>query len=155
MEDYLETITRLNAGGGPVGVTAIGNAMHVKKPSVFSALAKLSEAGFVVHEKYGDVKLTKKGERLARDVYRRHRTIRHFLIDVLYVDPDTAENEACRMEHVLSNSSISRLGKFTDYLLDLHSGVHRYLDDFHRHLERGKLTGKLREIHGRHKKDKT
>ena len=109
MEDYLEAITLLSEGSKPVKVTEISNALGVKKPSVTSALTKLSELGLVTHKRYGSVELTSEGEKLARDVYWRHETLRHFLVDVLNVEPAVAEKDACRMEHVLSQTSLSKL----------------------------------------------
>ena len=83
MEDYLEAIALLSEGSKPVKVTEISSALGVKKPSVTSALTRLSESGLVTHERYGSVELTPEGERLARDVYWRHETLRHFLVDIL------------------------------------------------------------------------
>ena len=143
MEDYLEKMAMLNESGEPVNVTAISKAMGVKKSSVDWALAKLSEAGLVLHEKYGDVKLTYKGAVIAQDVYRRHKTLRHFLVDILNVDPEVAEKDACQMEYALSSPSLSRLEKFIDFVLNCPRGNPEWLKGFNYYVEHGKRDDEL------------
>ena len=137
MEDYLEAIVMLSEGGKVVKVTEISNALGVKKPSVTSALTRLSELGLVTHERYGSVELTTEGERIAQDVYWRHKILRLFLVDILNVDPVVAEGDACRMEHVLSQTSLSKLAKFIEFLLNCPQGKPECLIGFNYYLEHG------------------
>jgi DtxR family transcriptional regulator, Mn-dependent transcriptional regulator len=111
MEDYLEAIMLLEKEDGAT-VTSISRFLTVTKPSVTAALSKLAEAGLVDHERYGAIQLTAPGRRTARDVYHRHSTLLHFLTDVLGVDAVTAEEDACKLEHSLSSSSVSKLTDF-------------------------------------------
>jgi DtxR family Mn-dependent transcriptional regulator len=143
MEDYLETIALLKEEGKTATVTAISKAMDVKKPSVDWALARLSEASLVLHEKYGDVDLTAKGAKIAQDVYGRHKILRQFLVDILNVDPDTAEKDACRMEHVLSGASLSRFEKFIDFVLNCPHGNPEWLKGFNYFVEHGERDADL------------
>jgi len=143
MEDYLEAIALLKENGEIATVTAISKAMRVKKPSVDWALTKLSVTGLVLHEKYGDVELTAEGAKIAEDVYQRHKIIRRFLVDILDVDPDTADNDACRMEHVLSRDSLSRLEKFIDFVLNCPRGNPEWLAGFSYYVEHGKRDSDL------------
>jgi len=143
MEDYLEAIAILAEEGYPVKVTEIGKALGVKKPSVTSALAKLSEAGLVQHEKYGDVVLTAEGARIGQDVYQRHRTLRHFLVEILNVDPSVAEADACRMEHAVSQTTIERLTKFLDFVLNCPRGEAEWLKGLNYYFEHGKRDEEL------------
>lgn len=138
LEDYLEAITMLKERGEKVTVTALSQSIGVKKPSVDWALNKLGDAGLIIHEKYGDVELTPEGARIADEVYHRHKVIRKFLVEILNVDPETAENDACRMEHVLSKKSLSRLEKFVSFVLDCHPGIPDWEDIFNRFIEQGK-----------------
>ena len=137
MEDYLETIVMLREKGEPVTVTSISNMIGVSKPSVNWALSKLSEAGLVLHEKYGGVELTTDGARIASEVYRRHKILRSFLTDVLDVNPETAERDACRMEHLLSPDSVAKLEQFIRFVMDCHPGKPRWQDTFQHYLEHG------------------
>jgi len=143
MEDYLEAIVILTEEGYPVKVTEIGKALGVKKPSVTSALAKLSEAGLVQHEKYGDVALTAEGARIGQDVYQRHRTLRHFLVEILNVDPAVAEEDACRIEHVVSRTSMERLTEFLDFVLNCPRGEAEWLKGLNYYFEHGKRDEEL------------
>ncbi len=142
MEDYLETIAILKETGTPVTVTAISKLIGVRKPSVDWALAKLSEAGLVEHERYGDVELTAEGARLAQDVYQRHKTLRQFLADILDVDPETAEKDACRMEHVVSSITMGRLAGFLDFVLNCPQGKSKLLEGLEYYFTHGKRDEK-------------
>jgi DtxR family Mn-dependent transcriptional regulator len=111
-EDYLKTIAILGDGGKTVSVTEISKALGVKKPSVTSALKKLSRQGLVEHERYGLVTLTAEGNKIAQDVIHRHEVLRRFLVEVLKVDPEVAAEDACQMEHVMSLTSLEELESF-------------------------------------------
>jgi len=143
MEDYLEAIVILAEEDKPVSVTEIAKALGVTKPSVTSALAKLSEAGLVRHEKYGKVVLTSEGGRLAQNVYQRHRTLHQFLVEILKVDSTVAEEDACRMEHSLSATSLNRLAKFLEFVLNCPRGEPEWLKGFSYYLEHGKRHEEL------------
>ena len=143
MEDYLEAIGILAEEGEPVKVTEISKALGVKKPSVTSALTKLSEAGLVEHERYGKVVLTAEGAIIAQDVYQRHRTSRHFLVEILNIDPVVAEGDACRMEHVLSPASLERLTSFLDFVLNCPRGEAEWLKGLNYYFEHGKRDEEL------------
>jgi len=112
MEDYLEAIMLLEQRQEGATVTAISHSLDVKKPSVTAALAKLAETGLVRHQKYGSTALTAEGRRVARDVYHRHTTLLRFLTGVLGVDAETAEEDACKLEHSLSTASVNKLTEF-------------------------------------------
>lgn len=143
MEDYLEAIGILAREGNPVKVTEIGKALEVKKPSVTSALGKLAEAGLVQHERYGDVVLTSEGSRIAQDVYQRHQTLSHFLVEILNIDPVVAEEDACRMEHSISPASLDRLAKFLDFVLNCPRGEAEWLKGLRYFFEHGKRDEEL------------
>lgn len=143
MEDYLETIALLSEGNKAVKVTEISNALGVTKPSVTSALTRLSESGLVTHERYGSVELTPEGERIARDVYWRHETLRHFLVDILNVDPEIAAEDACKMEHSLSPTSLERLAKFEEFVLNCPRGEPEWLKGFNYYFEHGERDEEL------------
>ncbi len=113
LEDYLETIFILHRQRGEVRVTDIASALGVSKPSVNRAVGTLCDAGFLEHEFYGTVALTPSGEARAAQVLHRHQLIRRFLHDTLGVPEEIAEEDACRMEHVVSTQTIQHL---YDYL---------------------------------------
>ena len=137
LEDYLEAIAVLKEQGGKVTVTALSKSVGVKKPSVYWALKRLSGAGLVLHERYGDVDLTLDGARVADEVCRRHKALFSFLTDVLMVDPEIAEQDACSMEHALSRDSIHRLERFIDMVMECYPGRPDWEEIFNRYVEQG------------------
>lgn len=117
MEDYLEAIAFLRAGKARVRVSTISRMLGVKMPSVTSALKKLAEEGLVVHERYGDVTLTREGDTIAADVIHRHEALTRFLAEILGLDSQTAAEDACKMEHAISPGTRDRLSRFVEFVL--------------------------------------
>jgi DtxR family transcriptional regulator, Mn-dependent transcriptional regulator len=116
MEDYLEAIAMLRGEGKVVRVNQISRRLKVSMPSVTSALKKLSEQGLVDHERYGYVELTAGGHRAAKDIIRRHKALSLFLSEALGIDPKTADEDACKIEHVISPLSLERVIKFIEFI---------------------------------------
>ena len=116
MEDYLEAIANLGGRSQVVRVKEISEALGVKMPSVTSALKKLSERELVEHERYGSIKLTPEGDKVASDVILRHKALTHFLAEALGIDLEIAEEDACKIEHVISPISLERVIKFIEFI---------------------------------------
>jgi DtxR family Mn-dependent transcriptional regulator len=116
MEDYLEAIAILTKEKGTVRVKDISSLMKVKNPSVTGALATLERDSLVKHERYGYVELTRKGERIADDIQKRHILLVRFLTLILKRDDQTVEKEACRIEHAISTETFERLSKFIEFV---------------------------------------
>ena len=116
MEDYLEVIGLLVQKNKVVRVKDISRTMKVKTPSVTAALGVLSEKGFVVHERYGYVELTPEGIKVAECVQKRHNTLVKFLTEILDIDPGIAAEDACKMEHSVSQETAEKLTKFVEFV---------------------------------------
>ena len=116
MEDYLEAIAKIAEERGEARVTLISRRLGVTKPSVTEALQSLSEDGLVKYARYGAVELTPEGQRLAQDVVGRHDVLFRFLSGVLGLEPETAEEDACGLEHSLSPAACERLGALVDHM---------------------------------------
>jgi DtxR family Mn-dependent transcriptional regulator len=108
MEDYLEMVSFL-ADEGSVRVTDIATRLGFTKPSVHAALKALEERGLIEHRRYSPVTLTEAGQVLALEIRERHNLIKNFLIKTLGVGTETAEKDACKMEHVLSEETLARM----------------------------------------------
>ena len=108
-EDYLEAIIMLG-GSETVSVRSVDVAkqMGVSKASVNKAIGLLKERGFVEQPYYGDITLTAEGLEYAESVYKRHRYLTAFLSKGLGIDEETAEDEACLMEHAISDDSFEK-----------------------------------------------
>ncbi len=109
LEDYLEVIYHLVQEKKVARVRDIANRKGVKMSSVVGALRRLSAAEYIQYRAREYVEMTEKGELLAQKLVARHEFLTGFLIDLLGVEAESAENEACSMEHVLSKSTIVRL----------------------------------------------
>ena len=108
-EDYLEAIVVLaGEDRSPVRSVDIANRLDVSKPSVNKAVALLREEGFIEQQPYGDVYLTDAGAKYGEAVLERHNTLMRFFVEVLGVEPDVAEDEACCIEHVISEDTFQR-----------------------------------------------
>ena len=112
MEDYLEAVAVLEKKNKIARVRDISGLLKVKASSVTAALDNLSKNNLVIHERYGYVQLTPKGEKLAADVAKKHRVLTKFLSEILNIDPGVAAEDACKMEHSISPSTFEKLTKF-------------------------------------------
>lgn len=115
-EDYLETMYNLERSKGEIRVKDIARKLGVKPPSVVEAVQKLSDNELVSYERYGNINLSKEGIKVAKCVINKHFILKNFLTQI-GIDKDTAEEEACALEHVLSISTLNKLEEFTEFIL--------------------------------------
>ncbi|MDD4139744.1 MAG: metal-dependent transcriptional regulator [Eubacteriales bacterium] len=108
-EMYLEAIYELEQQNGAVRIVDIAGKMGFSKPSVSRAISVLRKNGYIAHSPYGDVALTEKGRELARRVYSTHQLLTAFFTQILKLDPDVAEADACRIEHVISQQALDAI----------------------------------------------
>jgi Mn-dependent DtxR family transcriptional regulator len=109
-EDYLEAVLVLQKEKGMVRSVDVARHMGVSKPSVCHAVATLKEGGFLTMDGDFFLCLTDMGREVAEVTYEKHRFFTEMLINA-GVDPITAERDACRIEHVISESSFQHLKK--------------------------------------------
>lgn len=118
LEDYLEAILILEKDHDEVRVTDIANFLDISKPSVNKAVKILKDEKLIDFEKYGKIKLTAQGTKIAKDIFFRHQTLKKFLMDDLGIDKETAESEACAIEHVISKESLYKLIEYSKKVKD-------------------------------------
>ena len=116
LEDYLEAVLMLSEQDGVARVSNIAERTEVSKSTVTAALKSLSQAGFVNHDRYQFVTLTKRGEAAARRIRGRHEALVQFMVDVLDLDIERAEANACRMEHVVDDEVLNRLSLLAEVI---------------------------------------
>ena len=107
-EDYLEAILVLHKKIGMVRSVDVARHLDVSKPSVSHAVATLKDGGFLTMDEDYFLHLTDIGREVAEQIYEKHRFFTERLIET-GVDPETAERDACRIEHVISEESFRRL----------------------------------------------
>ena len=116
LEDYLEAIYSLSQDQSFAHANKIATFLGVSKSSVSWALKQLSNKKLVNYTPYEVVTLTDKGRLIAERVSRRHEDIKTFLTDVLAINENIAEENACRLEHVLDRPVLTRMRQFMEFL---------------------------------------
>lgn len=111
-ENYLETILILHQRNGYVRSIDVANELGFTKASVSRAMSILKEAGYLVMEQNGNLVLTDSGRQRASAVYERHTVIADFLQMTLGVDHEIAAQDSCRIEHIISEESFSRIKEY-------------------------------------------
>ena len=112
-EMYLETILRLSQKSGHVRAIDVGEEMGYSKPSVSRAMSLLKQGGYIVIDEGGAITLTDTGRELAEKIYARHTLLTNFLI-TLGVDEKIAAEDACKMEHSISDTSFEAIKKLAE-----------------------------------------
>lgn len=110
-EDYLEAIYILKLKNGKVRSVDIANHLNVSKPGVNKAMNVLKENDLIDKDYYGEITLTSKGEEIAKKIYKKHTTIKEFLLK-LGVDEETSEIDCCKIEHVISEETFCAIKKY-------------------------------------------
>lgn len=107
-ENYLETILMLKNERGMVRSIDVAKALNFTKPSVSRAMSLFRENGYVVMDREGWIELTESGREIAERIYERHRLLTKWL-EALGVSPETAAQDACRIEHDISTETFEKL----------------------------------------------
>ena len=114
-ENYLETILALGLKGEKVRSIDIAKELDFSKPSVSVAMKNLREKGYILTDDDGIITLTAKGRKIADSMYERHVAISDWLV-FLGVDKKTAVQDACKMEHAMSEKSFLAIKKHIENL---------------------------------------
>jgi Mn-dependent DtxR family transcriptional regulator len=110
-ENYLETIYMLRRSRGYVRAVDISNELGYSKPTVSVAMKKFREEGYITVDGDGHIELTDKGQEIAEKIFERHNCLGEMLM-YMGVDKETAYEDACRIEHYISDKSFRCLQKF-------------------------------------------
>lgn len=132
LEDYLVAIFKLETANGVARASDVALAQGVSRSTVTSALKGLAARGLIVYAPYSHIRLTPKGQPLAREIAHRNMILTKFFLDVLRLDQGLADATACRVEHAVDAQVIKRLGKFILYLERSGMEVEKWLDEYER-----------------------
>ena len=109
-EMYLETILILSLKGKPVRSIDVADYMGYSKPSVSRAVGLLKSGGYLEMDPNGYLTLTDEGRRVAEQIYERHQMLTEFFVHI-GVDPEVAAEDACKIEHVISEETFRAIKK--------------------------------------------
>lgn len=113
-ENYLETILILKNTKGEVRSIDIARELGFSKPSVSRAVGILKDQGYITMGSGGHIELTEKGRKEAEEIYERHRVLTEFLMRTAHVSAETAEKDACRIEHIISSETFEGIKQFLE-----------------------------------------
>lgn len=125
LEDYLETILELQMTNTVARSKDIAERLDIKRGSVTGMLKKLAAQELINYEPYGYVTLTTKGEKIAKEIEKRHLMLKDFLIRFIGVEAQKADDTACRMEHAMDSSTFK---KFQTFIQSMDECPHRESD---------------------------
>jgi DtxR family Mn-dependent transcriptional regulator len=135
-EEYLEAIHSVVQRKGYAKVSDVATVLDVSQAATTQMLKRLSTDGFVNYEPNSGMTLTEKGTKVAEALSQRHEVLREFL-EILGMDPDTADDEACKIEHVARPETMELLTSFVDFMSTRDSP--KWLETFKKYCRDGVL----------------
>jgi DtxR family Mn-dependent transcriptional regulator len=115
IEEYIEVIYSLEKKRGRAHTNDIALKLKVKPPSVTEMLQKLHDLGLVNYKPYQGAVLSSSGMRIAQELMQRHRTLAEFF-EIIGIDKETAEVDACQIEHHVTAKTVEKLKKFVEFV---------------------------------------
>jgi DtxR family transcriptional regulator, Mn-dependent transcriptional regulator len=139
LEDYLKAIWQVSQKKDVVRVKDIKKLLKVSPSSIVESVKNLAQKKIVEHERYGYIKLTERGIEIAKKIQQRHKLLSKFFNEIIGLDLKTAANDACGIEHYLSDKTIDRLIKFIEFIENCPEGEPLWLSSFHYYVKHGKM----------------
>ncbi len=115
LEDYIEAILIIKRQKGEVRVKDLMDFFNYKVSSVNQAIKQLKAKSLVQHESYGTVKLTEEGKSIAKRIYKKHIALVNFLKNILGIEENIAEHDACSFEHYIHEETYKKFKKLTKF----------------------------------------
>jgi DtxR family Mn-dependent transcriptional regulator len=131
MAHYLQAVAALKDERGHARVGDIAESLNVTKSGVTSMMRSLQNRGLVTHERYGCVELTEAGRRLAQRTETSRRVLTMFLGEILGIDEQVAEEDACMIEHLVSPEVSLELLRLTSFLRSSHPAAKQFREAYH------------------------
>ena len=137
-EDYLEALDIIIEKKGYAQVKDVTKFLSVGASSVTEMFQKLGAAGYINYEKYSGVTLTKDGRNIAKKTRKKHDTLKEFLL-IIGFDEKIANEDACRIEHIVNHTTMDRLTKFVEFVKRFEDSP-RWLNHFKHFYETGEYV---------------
>ncbi len=135
-EEYIETIYVLQNRDGYAQTGKISSEMSVRPSSVTEMLQKLNEEGYIKYEPYKGAILTDFGKKIARELMKKHKIIADFL-EIIGIERELAEADACQIEHHVTVKTLERLGKFVEFINNAPKEP-KWIEHFNHYIKTGK-----------------
>ena len=116
LEDYIEEIYIADINGQTLKGAELARKLNISRSSVSEALAKLVSKGLIKYESYGAISLTEIGISEAKRVYNKHNILKNFFETALNISPLEASENACKIEHIISQHVLNEIYNFTTFL---------------------------------------
>lgn len=117
LEDYIEAIYIANINNNPLKGAQLARELNISRASVSEALAKLVSKGLINYNSYEAITLTNTGKEHAKKVYEKHHVLKNFFETVLNISPAEAGENACKIEHIISEKVFNEIKNFTQYCI--------------------------------------
>lgn len=131
LEDYLEAIHHIIDKKRVARAKDIAAWMNVGASSVTGALHALAEKGLINYTPYDVITTTEEGDRAAEDVIRRHESLQDFFVNILGVEPEEADQAACKMEHAITRPILEKIIRFVEFVESCPRAGEDWLERFH------------------------
>ena len=126
LEDYLEAIYIIQSETKKVKSIDIARMLNISRASVSEALSKLVSKGLITYESYGTITFTKEGLNEAVNIYNKHNILKSFFQTVLDINPEEASENACKIEHIISQNVLAEIKDFTNYCNNNPEIIYKY-----------------------------
>ena len=115
LEDYLEEIYIAHLNNTPLKGAELARKLNISRASVSEALSRLVARKLIKYNSYETISLTSKGLNEAQKVYAKHRILKDFFEEILGISADEASENACKIEHIISQNILDKMTKYTNY----------------------------------------
>lgn len=112
LEDYLEVICNYSKNFQNIRAIDISRELNISRASVTEALKKLASKGLINYERYDTISLTELGNEVATRVVSKHTILQTFFEKILGLDPDEASENACKIEHVITDNAFNKISEY-------------------------------------------
>jgi Mn-dependent DtxR family transcriptional regulator len=126
LESYLDSIYELSVCKGAARLTDIAQMMGVTKSTANAAVAALAERKLILNERYQRIRLTESGAVMAQGIAKKHEVIRRFFSEILKIDKETADVDACAIEHIISGAAVDAMQSYLTRACRARSGFCRH-----------------------------
>ncbi len=115
LEDYLEEIYIAHINDTPLKGAQLARKLNISRASVSEALSKLVSKDLIKYNSYEAITLTRKGLEDAQQIYAKHHILKNFFENVLEITPQEASENACKVEHIISQNILDKMTEFTEF----------------------------------------